>query len=108
MKPFLTTVLLRLARCDALESNPESDPPDGEFREPSGAYRSEWRTVVRTHRGRQTKLTEGGIEDPKTRCTCRSSGSSNPSQRRRSCDPQRRNPRALLPPSWNSIAAGES
>src|SRR4051812_5391278 len=64
MHSFMASVLLRLARVDPLELDPEARPPSREFREPGCRRdRREWLAVVRTNRLGQPVLREQLDED---------------------------------------------
>ena len=53
---FMSAVLLRAARCDALVSDPELEPPDVEVAEPVNPGRSERSAVVAADRVGETVL----------------------------------------------------
>ena len=59
---FVSSVLLGVSWLDELRVNAESDPPDGEPRDPSERGRCERSAVVRADDGRQAILPEGADE----------------------------------------------
>ena len=64
MHPFMSAVLLGVARRDALEGNAEPQPPDGELAEPvERVRRREGHAVVGPDCVRQDAVLKGALKD---------------------------------------------
>ena len=62
MHPLVSPVLLGLSEFDQCRSDAESDPPDGECREPSDCGSGEGATVVREHDHGKPELSKDALE----------------------------------------------
>src|SRR3989304_4281993 len=62
VQSFVPPVLLRMSWLDALGHNAQLNPPHRERRQSTGAYRSEWRTIVSADSQWQTVLSEDALK----------------------------------------------
>jgi hypothetical protein len=62
MQPFMSAVVFRVTRLDALRHNSQLDPPRRKRRQSPSAYRGEGRPIVSTNSQRQPVLSEDALE----------------------------------------------
>lgn len=59
---LVTAVVLRLARSDKFDSDPQGDPPCAQLAQPSRAYRSEWASIIHPDHLRQPIARKGSFK----------------------------------------------